>query len=415
MPSDRAWDVVPLASLVDVDRGISYGVVQPGQHVADGVPIVRVTNVREGRIDTDEPLRVSREIASKYNRTRLRGGELLLTLVGTVGETAIVPQSLAGWNTARAVGVVPVLTDPGSRWVQYALRTGLAREHVSSRQNTTVQATLNLKDVSALPIPMPPRRVRDSIAAVLGSLDDKIELNRKMNRTLEAMAKAVFKSWFIDFDGHDPNDLVDSELGLIPRDWKVASLDSIADFLNGAACQKYPAVEGRPSLPVIKIRELNQGITAETDQATADIPAKWWVKDGDVLFSWSGSLVVKVWTGGRGALNQHLFKVTSSMYPRWYFLLWTKHHLAEFQRIAADKATTMGHIQRHHLSNAKVLVPPKDALDKVGGLLGPLVDRQAANDLESRTLAALRDALLPKLMSGEIRVPEVEEAVEVAA
>ena len=234
-----------------------------------------------------------------------------------------------------------------------------------------------------------------------------------MNRTLEEMAQALFKSWFIDFDGHD--DLVDSEIGPVPRGWGVQSLDDIADFLNGAACQKYPAGNGDPGLPVIKIRELNQGVTSESDRATSTIPTKWHVKDGDVLFSWSGSLVVKVWTGGLGALNQHLFKVTSEAYPRWFFLAWVKHHLGEFQRIAAAKATTMGHIQRHHLTDAKCVVPSADVLSRLGMSLEPLMDRQVANELEARTLADLRDTLLPKLISGELRVPEAEAAISEAS
>lgn len=255
----------------------------------------------------------------------------------------------------------------------------------------------------------PPLDEQRRIAAILGALDDKIELNRKMNRTLEEMAQALFKSRFIDFDGHD--DLVDSEIGPVPRGWEVRALDMIADFLNGAACQKYPAAGSEPSLPVIKIRELNQGVTDQTDRATATIPQKWHVQDGDVLFSWSGSLVVKVWTDGPAALNQHLFKVTSDSYPRWFFLSWVQHHLAEFQRIAADKATTMGHIKRHHLTDAKCAVPPDEVLARIGALFEPVVDRQIANELESRTLATLRDTLLPKLISGELRVPEAEAAV----
>ena len=128
----------PLGELVDRGRGISYGIVQPGQPVAGGVPIVRVTDVRGNHIDATAPLRVAADVEAKYKRTRLRGGELLLTLVGTVGETAVVPPELAGWNTARAVAVIPVNSEVGARWVQYALRTTAIREHVHARLNTTV-------------------------------------------------------------------------------------------------------------------------------------------------------------------------------------------------------------------------------------------------------------------------------------
>jgi type I restriction enzyme S subunit len=251
--------------------------------------------------------------------------------------------------------------------------------------------------------------VQHATAALLGALDDKIEANRKNNRTLEAMAQALFRSWFADFDGH--TDLVDSELGAIPRGWTLRPLDGIADFLNGAACQRYPARDGEASFPVIKIRELNQGITDQTDRATASLPEKWHVQDGDVLFSWSGSLVVTLWTGGLGALNQHLFKVTSTEFPRWFYLLWLKRHLAEFQRHAAAKATTMGHIQRHHLTDAKCVVPDERTLQRADGIFGPMIDRQQLCEMESRTLAELRDTLLPKLISGEVRLRDAEMVV----
>jgi type I restriction enzyme S subunit len=137
-----------LSELVAPGRGISYGIVQPGAEVADGVAIVRVGDIRDGRIDDRNPLRVSPTVEAKYDRTRLQGGELLLTLVGTVGETAIAPAALEGWNVARAIAVIPVRPDVGAYWVRIALRTHEARELLVSRLNTTVQATLNLRDVA---------------------------------------------------------------------------------------------------------------------------------------------------------------------------------------------------------------------------------------------------------------------------
>ena len=194
------WGTVPLDSLIEPNRGISYGIVQPGGPVVDGVPIVRVSDVRDGRVAVSAPLRVAPAIEAAYARTRLAGGELLLTLVGTVGETAIAPASLAGWNTARAVAVIPVRKEVGAYWVKLALQAPGVREIIDSRLNTTVQATLNLGDVAKLPIVMPPIGERKAIAHILGTLDDKIELNRRMSETLEAMARALFKSWFVDFD-----------------------------------------------------------------------------------------------------------------------------------------------------------------------------------------------------------------------
>jgi type I restriction enzyme, S subunit len=241
------WDTVALDQLIEPGRGISYGIVQPGADVRDGVPIVRVTDVRDGRIDTSDPLRVSKDIEANYSRTRLRGGELLLTLVGTVGEAAVVPKALGGWNTARAVAVIPVRKDIGSYWVRLALQSPALKQIIHSRLNTTVQATLNLRDVAQLPIAVPPEGERKAITHILSTLDDKIELNRRMNETLEAMARALFKSWFVDFDpvrakiaGRDPglpkdiadffpDRLLESEFGEIPEGWAFRPISDLAD------------------------------------------------------------------------------------------------------------------------------------------------------------------------------------------
>ncbi|MFQ5621695.1 MAG: restriction endonuclease subunit S, partial [Candidatus Nanoarchaeia archaeon] len=143
----------------------------------------------------------------------------------------------------------------------------------------------------------------------------------------------------------------------------------------------------------------------KTDLANSSIPTEYIVKDGDILFSWSGSLEVVIWCGGEGALNQHLFKVTSETYPKWFYYYWTLHHLMKFKGIAADKATTMGHIKRTHLSEAKVLVPPKQEMEELSQIFIPIVNKIININLEIRSLRKTRDLLLPKLMSGKIRVP----------
>ncbi|GIW56950.1 MAG: hypothetical protein KatS3mg082_3354 [Nitrospiraceae bacterium] len=204
---------------------------------------------------------------------------------------------------------------------------------------------------------------------------------------------------------------MDSELGEIPEGWEVKSLDEIARFLNGLALQKYPPAGGR-SLPVIKIAQLRAGNTTGADRASADIDADYVVDDGDILFSWSGSLECVLWAGGEGALNQHLFKVTSATYPRWLCYLGVHAHLDHFRHIAAGKATTMGHIQRHHLSDAKLAVPPLQLLRAMNQHMEPMIESLWKRKVECRTLAALRDALLPKLISGELRVKDAERFIE---
>jgi type I restriction enzyme S subunit len=265
---------------------------------------------------------------------------------------------------------------------------------------------------------------------VLSRLDDKIDLNRRTNETLEGIARALFRSWFVDFDplhakadhravGVDastaalfPSRFENTRQGLVPKGWSVSALDVIARFLNGLALQKYPA-SGPFFLPVIKIAELRAQNTKDSDRASRDIPSDYVVHDGDLLFSWSGSLEVTVWCGREGALNQHLFKVTST-YPQWFVHGWLLEHLPEFRAIAADKATTMGHIQRKHLSEASVLIPPEPLLRQLDQYMAPLHARKLSLRLESRTLAEVRDALLPKLLSGEVRVRDAEREVAAA-
>jgi len=249
-----------------------------------------------------------------------------------------------------------------------------------------------------------------------------------MSETLEAIARALFKSWFVDFDpvrakaeGRDPglpkpladlfpDSFEDSELGEIPKGWKLKPLDEIARFLNGLALQKYPPT-GERSLPVIKIAQLRAGTTDGADRASADLEPAYIVQNGDILFSWSGSLECVLWAAGPGALNQHLFKVTSDKYPKWLCYLGVHHHLEDFRHIAAGKATTMGHIQRHHLSDAKLATPSQALLRAIDAVFAPIVESIWRRAVESRTLAALRDALLPKLISGELRVKDAKRFV----
>jgi type I restriction enzyme S subunit len=298
------------------------------------------------------------------------------------------------------------------------------------RSRTIPGATVDriaLKEFPSFLIPLPNISDQRAIAHILGTMDDKMELNRRRNQTLEAMARALFKDWFVDFgpvcakmegrEAYLPADIwqlfpdrLDDEGK--PEGWSERPLDEIADFLNGLALQKFPATDPDDSLPVIKIAELRNGVSAKSDRASRKLPAKYIIKDGDFLFSWSGSLLAKFWTEGEGALNQHLFKVTSEDYPMWFFSHWVHHHLEEFQAIAASKATTMGHIQRGHLKAAMTFCPPDDVSGRLGVVMAPLVEQSIHNELESRTLARLRDTLLPKLISGELRIADAEKFME---
>lgn len=315
-----------------------------------------------------------------------------------------------------------------TRYLQYAL----SGTEISGYLTGAVMPKLTQGNMNKIELRCPPRDIQDQIVCFLGALDDRITLLRETNATLEAIAQALFKSWFVDFDpvrakaeGLEPqamdaptaalfpDSFEESELGLVPKGWAVRSLDSIADYLNGLALQKFPPGEDS-WLPVIKIAQLRKGDTVGADRAGRNIKSEYVIQNGDVLFSWSGSLEVVIWCGGEGALNQHLFKVTSAEFPKWFYYLWTRHHLPDFQQTAASKATTMGHIQRKHLTEAKVIVPSAEVLQEAGAFIAPLLDRWLSNAEQAQTLTQLRDTLLPRLISGQLRLPEAEQVVEEA-
>ncbi len=251
--------------------------------------------------------------------------------------------------------------------------------------------TLNRNHIHEIPVVFPPFPEQRAIAVVLSSLDDKIDLMHRQNKTLEGMAEALWRKTFVE--EADPR-------------WDKKGLDEIATFLNGLPCQKYPPDTANEPLPVIKIRELRSGFTDDSDMATSALPPEYIINDGDILFSWSGSLKIIIWSFGKGVLNQHLFKVTSDNYPKWFYYYAIKQHLSEFRDIAQDKATTMGHIQRHHLTAAKVFIPDNVLFNEVNMQIDPLFNKITRNLKAIRKYAHLRDTLLPRLMSGEVRVKQ---------
>jgi type I restriction enzyme S subunit len=393
---------------------------------------VKVESITDdGRIQFDKLAHIDEQTNELIARSVLEEDDILFTIAGTIGRAALVHRSLLPANTNQAVAIVrPDLNRVYPRFLYYTLKDKDRVQQAHTRVVQSVQANFSLAELSALEIFLPELSEQRAIAHILGTLDDKIELNRRMNETLESIARALFQSWFVDFDpvrakaeGRDPglpkpiadlfpDSFEESELGEIPKGWETKGLDEIARFLNGLAMQKFPPTGGR-SLPVIKIAELRAGSTRGADRASADLDPDYVVQDGDVLFSWSGSLECVIWAGGTGALNQHLFKVTSSQVPKWFHYLSIHRHLQDFRHIAAGKATTMGHIQRHHLSDARVAVPPAPLMEYAERSIGVVLDLGLKRRIESCALSTARDTLLPKLISGELRVSGVERSTSV--
>jgi type I restriction enzyme S subunit len=383
-------------------------------YVATGVPVIRGANMGQGRWVDGEFAYVTPGKADSLSGNCAKPGDLVFTQRGTLGQVALVPKTGSDrYLISQSQMKLTVDADKADAlFVYYCFTSAEQQEYIRQNAIQTGVPHTNLGILRNTPLTLPPLAKQKAIAAVLGALDDKIELNRRMNATLEAMARALFQSWFVDFDpvrakldGRKPDGLdkptaalvpaafQDSPLGPIPNGWEVRSLDEVANYLNGLALQNHPPGTGS-ALPVIKIAQLRKGGTDGADHCSADLPPEYIIHDGDVLFSWSGSLEVELWCGGSGALK----------FPKWFCYLWTLHHLEEFRLIAAGKATTMGHIQRGHLTAAKVIVPPRPVLDVMTSIVSPLIDQIVGNRIQSRTLANLRDTLLPKLLSGKIEI-----------
>lgn len=418
----EGWDYYVLPDLItDVvdNRGRSAPTAN------SGIPLIATNCIKnDGLFPVYEKVRyVSQATYDNWFRGHPQPEDIIIVNKGTPGLTCLVPDPVDFCIAQDMIAIRANQNLVTPKYLFAALRSPYFLQQVEAFNVGTTIPHLKKTDFPKLVIPVPPFAEQELIGEFYYSLSLKIELNRCMNATLEAMALAIFKSWFVDFDpvhakargeqptGMDaetaalfPDSFEESELGLIPRGWIAMPLDKIADYQNGLALQKFPP-QGDKSLPVLKIRELRQGHVDDTsNQADPNISEDCIVYDGDVVFSWSGSLLIDIWCGGTVALNQHLFKVTSEDYPKWFYYFWTLHHLSEFQRIAAGKATTMGHIQRHHLSAALAVVPPNDILQLADQITAPYLDAVINNRIESRTLAALRDTLLPQLISGELRV-----------
>lgn len=255
------------------------------------------------------------------------------------------------------------------------------------------------------------------IGDIIDKIQKKIALNTRMNAELEAMAKQLYDYWFVQFDFPDENGKPYKSSGgkmvynptlkrEIPAGWEVRNLFYIANYYNGLACQNYRPSEGEDSLPVIKITEMHNGFTSETERASSNIPTEAIIENGDVLFAWSASLEVMLWGLGKGALNQHIFKVTSNNgFPKSFYFYQLLEYVGHFKKIAEAKKTTMGHITKDHLEQSQIVIPPTtDLPNQLEEKLVPIMDKIVSLSSERIYLTHLRDSLLPMLMNGQVTV-----------
>ena len=358
---------------------------------------LRALNLRHGELDLTDIKRIDRSVSELLPRSKLYINDILLTYTGNgYGDCAIIEENDKYHLAPNICKIAPNVEKVVPYYLYSYIRTNEFYKIMSSHMTGSSQPTIPMKTIRVLPIPLPPIVVQKKIAEVAYCVNEKMKKNNAINKNLEQQAQAIFANEFLSLE-------------TLPEGWKQASLIDIADYLNGLAMQKYRPTADESGIPVLKIKELRQGCCDDNSElCSPNIKSNYIIHDGDVIFSWSGSLLVDLWCGGICGLNQHLFKVTSSKYDKWFYYAWTKHHLDRFVAVAADKATTMGHIKRDELAKAEVLIPNKKDYDRIGALLQPIYEMIISNRIENKKLAAIRDTLLPKLMNGEIDMSEVD-------
>lgn len=395
-----------------------------------GYPMASVKDMGESELDLSSCRKISKTDFEELVRQdcKPKVGDVLIAKDGSYLKQIFDVKNEQDVVILSSIAIIrPNKQSVTPRFLKYVFKNPTFQEMVSNNYvSGAVIPRIVLKDFCKIPFSLPPLDVQKRIAGILGALDDRIDVLRRENVVLEQMAQAVFQSWFVDFDivrakaAGTPESEVCEKYHItpelyalfpsaltpdnLPLGWEKKSLPKIATYLNGLPLQKFPPKNENEFLPVIKIAELKARSTVGADKASTDIDSKYIIDDGDVIFSWSGSLAIDIWCCGKGALNQHLFKVFSNDYPKWFYYLWTRKYLFQFQQIAAGKATTMGHIQRSHLEEAKANVPSEKILEVTDKIISPLIEKIIENSKQIRALSATRDALLPKLMNGEIEV-----------
>lgn len=350
-------------------------------------------------------------------------GDLIVAMTeqatGLLGSTAIVPEDNRYLHNQR-IGLIFCNECLNKDFAYYLFMTQTVRQQISRSASGTKVKHTSPEKIYEVQVYIPKIQTQRNVAKILTTLDQKIQTNNQINQELEAMAKTLYDYWFVQFDFPDQNGkpykssggkmVYDPELKReIPEGWGVDSLWNIANFYNGLAMQKYrPDTNEDDYLPVIKIREMMNGFSKDTEKARLDIPTEAIVERGDILFSWSATLEVKIWGKERGALNQHIFKVTSDTYPKSFIYFELKSYLKVFKAIAELRKTTMGHITQDHLKQAKIVVPPIDLISKLDAKLQPIMLKQQMLENQNQELTQLRDWLLPMLMNGQVKVEKKE-------
>ena len=356
-----------------------------------GIPVYEqqhaIYATREFRYYIDE------EKYSQMKRFTVKPKDLIISCSGTIGKVDLISEKDPIGIISQALLILRANTDIVlPEYLFYFFKSDYGYNSIISRSMGSVQVNIAKREViENIKINIPSLKEQEKIVKILSNIDEKIKLNNQINDNLYKMMKIKFEDWITNLNKYE-----------------VSSLSKIANYTNGLAMQKFRPKDNEESLPVIKIKEMNDGITENTERCSTNIKDEVIINNGDVLFAWSGTLCMSIWGKGKAGLNQHIFKVTSDKYPKWFYYFWTLKHLNKFKMIAAGKATTMGHIKRGELDISEVLIPEDKELQEMHKIMQPLFNKYINNLIQNETLTQLRDTLLPKLMNGEIDLDKIE-------
>lgn len=428
IPND--WSIFQLEELIEDKFGVSVGVMYPGTHVKDGIPLFRAGDLSENIIRKMPDFLISKSVHEEYKRTELKEGDLLISLVGNVGNCAIVPKSAEGFNAARAIAVIKLKNKDNGRWIRFCLNSPQFRLLMNNWSNTTVQTTLNLKDLKKIPIPFPPRTERVELEKILSIIEDKIELNIQINSTLEAMAKAIFKDWFIDFGpvkakaagkkpfGMDdetaalfPDGFEESELGVVPRGWKYRKINELLETVSET--YKFSPQEKVVFLNTSDILKGDFLTSKMSDSETLPGQAKKKIQKGDILYS---EIRPENCRYAYVYFDSHNYVVSTKLMvlrskkidPLFlYFYLTRDEFISEMQHLAESRSGTFPQITFDVLGSREILLPNMDLLNRFIQFLKLIYEQQISLSSQNKNLEEIRDLLLPKLISGEIELGDL--------
>jgi len=404
--TSEPWTELALPEVIEFREG-------PGIMARDfresGVPLIRLAGLSGGDLlegcNYLDPAMVDR----KWSHFRLRAGDTLLSTSASLGRIARVTPGADG--AIPYTGIIRMRPKDGRvdpDFVQYMLEAPQFQRQVEAMGAGSVMRHFGPSHLTSMKVVVPPLAEQERIDSVLGALDDKIDSNRRLARLLEEIAQTEFQARFVSFVAVE--NLTDREQGPTPAGWEWRPVSALARYVNGKAFTKFGNGCGRM---VIRIADLKSGPGSSTVYTDHEPDSDDFVaRPGDILFAWSGSLDVYRWHREEALINQHIFKVLPDEVPKWLVYLTLKEVMPRFQAIAADKATTMGHIKRSDLARFAIPVPPEEELRQFDSFFSPIFDHSLGAVIEAQTLTSIRDSLLPKLVSGQVRVPDTADPGE---